>query len=194
MTDFSRRATLAAAATAFVAPAFVAPAFVVPALAAGTDAWGFKFPSIEDGLLTLADYRGRVLMVVNTASFCGFTYQYEALEKLHSDMSPRGLTVVGIPSQDFNQEKGSNGEVKAFCELTYGVQFPMAGITHVRGAQAYPFYQWVRAQQRGWEPDWNFNKVLIARDGSIAGHYGSSDEPTGRKLSAAVEQQLAVVA
>lgn len=161
------------------------------AVAADTKAWDFTFTSIEDGTLDLADYRGRVLLVVNTASFCGFTYQYEALEKLHADFSPQGLTVVGVPSQDFNQEKASNGEVKDFCEATFGVKFPMAGITHVRGQAAHPFYQWVRARV-GWEPEWNFNKVLIGRDGAIAGHYGSSDEPAGPVLLPAVRQQLAV--
>ena len=105
---------------------------------------------------------------MNTASFCGYTYQYEGLEKLHEAGSPRGLTVIGVPSQDFNQESADNKTVKTFCEATFGVEFPMAGIAHVRGADAAPFYAWVREQRR-WEPNWNFNKVLIGRDGHIAG-------------------------
>ena len=98
--------------------------------------------------------------------------------------------MIGVPSQDFNQESADNGTVKRFCEATFGVEFPMAGITHVRGADAAPFYAWVREQRR-WEPNWNFNKVLIGRDGQIAGTFGSGDEPQGPKLSQAIEAELA---
>ena len=152
-------------------------------------AWDFGFPAIEGGRLDFSPLKGRVLLVTNTASFCGYTYQYEGLEKLHKAAEPRGLTVVGVPSQDFNQESADNKTVKTFCDATFGVEFPMAGIAHVRGAQAAPFYAWVRAQ-RNWEPAWNFNKVLIARDGHIAGTFGSGDEPGGAKLSQAIEAEL----
>jgi glutathione peroxidase len=155
-----------------------------------TLAWDFGFPSIDEGRLDFSGLRGRVLLVTNTASFCGYTYQYEALEKLHKTVSPRGLTVIGVPSQDFNQESADNKTVKTFCDATFGVEFPMAGIAHVRGAQAAPFYVWVR-EQKNWQPDWNFNKVLIGRDGRIAGTYGSGDEPNGAKLSKAIEAELA---
>lgn len=154
------------------------------------DAWQFKMTSIDEDVLDFGAYRGRVLLVVNTASFCGFTYQYKALEALHRDLGPRGLVVIGIPSQDFNQEKGSNGEVKAFCELTYGVQFPMAGLSRVTGRDAVPFYQWVRVQT-GWSPRWNFFKVLVGRDGRIIGTYGSDDEPDRGRLRQAIEKALA---
>ena len=157
---------------------------------AALTAWDFSFPSIEEGTLALAAFRGRVLLVANTASFCGYTYQYEQLEKLHRDFAGRGLTVVGVPSQDFNQEKNSNAEVKQFCEATFGVEFPMAAISHVRGQQAHPFYAWVRAR-RGWEPAWNFNKVLIGRDGEMHGTFGSEDEPYGARLQSAIAALLA---
>jgi glutathione peroxidase len=153
-------------------------------------AWDFVFPSIDQGTLDFSVYRGRVLLVTNTASFCGYTYQYEGLEKLHKAEQARGLTVIGVPSQDFNQESADNKTVKTFCEATFGVQFPMTGIAHVRGAGAAPFYAWVRDQRR-WEPIWNFNKVLIGRDGRIAGMFGSGDEPQGPKLSQAIEAELA---
>jgi glutathione peroxidase len=159
------------------------------ARAASPDAFSFKFPSIEEGTLDFGTLKGRVLLVTNTASFCGYTYQYEALEKLHATLQGRGLTVVGIPSQDFNQEKGSAAEVKAFCDATFGVEFPMTGLLHVRGPKADPFYKWVRAQ-KGWEPSWNFNKVLIARNGQILGTYGSEDEPNGPRLRRAIETAL----
>jgi glutathione peroxidase len=99
------------------------------------------------------------------------------------------LTVIGVPSQDFNQESTDNKTVKTFCEATFGVEFPMAGITHVRGPQAAPFYVWVR-EQKHWQPDWNFNKVLIGRDGRIVGTFGSGDEPGGPTLSQAVATAL----
>ena len=152
-------------------------------------AWDFGFPSIDEGRLDFAAFRGRVLLVTNTASFCGYTYQYEGLEKRHRQDSSRGLTVIGVPSQDFNQESADNTTVKTFCETTFDVQFPMAGIAHVRGPQAAPFYAWVR-EQKQWEPNWNFNKVLIGRDGRIAGTFGSGDEPQGTKLSQAIEAEL----
>jgi glutathione peroxidase len=152
-------------------------------------AWDFSFPSIDDGKLDFAAFKGRVLLVTNTASFCGYTYQYEALERLHKAAGSDGLTVIGVPSQDFNQESADNKTVKTFCEATFDVQFPLAGIAHVRGPQAAPFYAWVREQTR-WEPNWNFNKVLIGRDGRIAGTFGSGDEPNGAKLQQAITAAL----
>lgn len=160
------------------------PAWAVPGAV-----WQFEMPSIDEGVLRFADYRGKVLLVVNTASYCGYTYQYKQLEALHHDMSAKGFAVIGIPSQDFGQEKDSNAEVKAFCELTYGVEFPMAALSHVRGAEAAPFYRWVKTE-RQWEPRWNFSKVLIGRDGQIVGTYSSAEEPGKNPLRAAIEAQL----
>jgi glutathione peroxidase len=156
---------------------------------AETFASDFRFEAIEGGTLDLAAYQGRVLLVVNTASFCGYTYQYKGLEALHAALTPQGLTVIGVPSQVFDQEKNSNGEVKAFCDATFGVRFPMAGLTHVTGSQAHPFYRWV-SDTRGWQPRWNFYKVLVGRDGRIAGLYTSDDEPQGPKLSADIARAL----
>ena len=99
-------------------------------------AWDFGFPSIDEGRLDLAAFKGRVLLVTNTASFCGYTYQYKGLETLHKAGEARGLTVIGVPSQDFHQESPDNKTVKEFCEVNFAVGFPMAGIVHVRGAQA----------------------------------------------------------
>jgi glutathione peroxidase len=152
-------------------------------------AWDFSFPSIDGGMLNFSDFKGRVLLVANTASFCGYTYQYEGLEKLHAAKSAAGLTVIGVPSQDFNQESADNATVKSFCETRFDIAFPLAGICHVRGASAVPFYAWVNAQ-RQWQPQWNFNKVLIGRDGRIAGTFGSGDEPDGPVLSGAVDAAL----
>jgi glutathione peroxidase len=153
-------------------------------------AWAFSFPAIDGGALDFSSLQGRVLLVVNTASFCGYTYQYEGLEKLHEAKSPAGLTVVGVPSQDFNQESADNGTVKTFCETRFGIDFPLAAVSHVRGAQAAPFYAWVNTQ-RNWQPSWNFNKVLIGRDGRIIATFGSGDEPDGPAVSGAIDAALA---
>lgn len=161
-------------------------------MAAGKEktAWDFSFPAIDGGTLDFARFRGRVLLVVNTASFCGYTYQYAGLEKLYQAKSPAGLTVIGVPSQDFNQESAENKTVKDFCDTRFGIAFPLAAISHVRGAQAAPFYAWVDAQRR-WQPSWNFNKVLIGRDGRILATFGSGDEPDGPTVTAAIDAALA---
>jgi len=179
MADIKRR-TLIGAASLLAAGAGPQPA----------DAYGFTMPSIDNDIVKLSAYRGRVLLVVNTASFCGFTPQYKSLEALYSELGPSGLTVLGVPSQDFNQEYGTNGQVAAFCKATFDVTFPMAGISHVTGDSALPFYQWVRTTQNGWQPTWNFCKVLIGRDGKIAGTFVSRDTPDGPKLRGAIETAL----
>jgi glutathione peroxidase len=156
-------------------------------------AWDFSFPAIDGGTLDLRTFAGHVLLVVNTASFCGYTNQYGSLQKLHADQATRGLTVLGVPSQDFNQESPDNETVRAFCDTRFGVTFPLAGLSHVKGAGAAPFYTWVRAATR-WEPDWNFNKVLIGRDGRVAGTFGSGDRPDGPRLTEAIGSALAASA
>ena len=178
MADTGRRAFLATMAGG-----------LVMAASDETLAWGFGFPSIDGGRLDFAPLKGRVLLVVNTASFCGYTYQYDAMEKLHKTRQIDGLTVVGVPSQDFNQESADNRTVKDFCETRFGIDFPLTAISHVRGPQATPFFAWVK-QVTAWEPAWNFNKVLIGRDGQILGTFGSSDEPDGGTLGSAIEAAL----
>ena len=145
---------------------------------ADMSAWDFSFPSIEAGSVEFAAFKGRVLLVANTASFCGYTNQYDGLQKLQQAAASRGLTVVGVPSRDFNQEFADNATVQTFCDTKYGVRFPMTGISHVRGPQAAPFYAWVREQTR-WEPGWNFNKVLIGRDGRVVRHIRFRRRTTG---------------
>jgi glutathione peroxidase len=178
MQAISRRMTLAGAATLPWA-----------AHAAGTLAWDIALPAIEGGTLALASYRGRVLLVVNTASFCGFAPQFRPLEAMHKARAAEGLTVIGMPSNDFNQEADSNAKVQELCALTYDVQFPMAALSHVRGPAANPFYAWVRAS-RGWEPDWNFNKVVIGRDGAIRATFRAPDAPDGPTVQAALAGAL----
>ncbi|MBE7367395.1 glutathione peroxidase [Ramlibacter sp. HM2] len=138
----------------------------------------------------LCQYAGRVLLVVNTASFCGFTHQYQGLEALHARYRDRGLVVLGFPSNDFAQEKGSNKEIAEFCENTFGVRFPMFGKSAVRGADANPLFRQLAAQT-GQAPTWNFHKYLIGRDGRVVAHWGSRTAPDNAQLLQAVEKQLA---
>ena len=179
MVELTRRTMLEAMAAA-------------PLMGAGKDqvAWDFSFPAIEGGTLDFAAFKGRVLLVTNTASFCGYTYQYEALQRLHAEKSPTGLTVIGVPSRDFHQESPDDVTVKTFCETRFNIDFPLTSVSHVRGTSAAPFYAWVNAQ-RNWQPEWNFNKVLIGRDGRIAGTFGSNEEPDGPSVSHALGRELA---
>ncbi len=148
------------------------------------------FSSIDGGLLDPEAWRGKAVLVVNTASQCGFTDQYEGLQVLYDRYRDAGLVVVAVPSDDFNQELESAAEVKEFCELTYGLDMPMADITHVKGRKAHPFYAAVRADT-GFVPRWNFNKVLVGRDGAVVGTWDQRARPLSRKIVAAVEAELA---
>jgi glutathione peroxidase len=156
-------------------------------------AWDFSFAAIEGGTLDLRSFAGHVLVVVNTASFCGYTYQYQGLRELHQARAGDGLIVIGVPGRDFNQESLDNATIKTFCETRFGIDFPLAAVSHVKGPDAAPFYAWVR-DTASWEPAWNFNKVVIGRDGLIAGTFGAGDEPQGPKLSSTIAAALAQTA
>ncbi len=137
------------------------------------------------------EYGGDVLLVVNTASKCGFTPQYEGLEALHAKYSDRGFAVLGFPSNDFmGQEPGTEKEIKKFCALTYGVKFPMFEKVHVKGGDVTPFYRTLEAKT-GEAPGWNFHKYLIGRNGEVIGSFGSKTKPDDAKLVAAIEKALA---
>lgn len=136
-------------------------------------------------------YAGQVLLVVNTASKCGFTPQYEGLEALHQKYSPQGFAVLGFPSNDFmGQEPGSEAEIQEFCTLTYGVKFPMFEKVVVRGAEATPFYREL-ASATGDQPGWNFHKYLIGRDGTVVASFGSRTKPDAPELVEAIEKAIA---
>lgn len=149
-----------------------------------------RFASIDGGMLDPSNWSGQPVLVVNTASQCAYTGQYEDLQKLYDTYRARGLVVLAVPSDDFRQELGSAEEVKEFCELTYGLELPMADITQVTGSDAHPFYRDVR-EQTGFAPNWNFNKVLIGRDGRVAGTWGAGAQPLGRQIVQAIEAELA---
>ncbi|MFM8576658.1 MAG: glutathione peroxidase [Limnohabitans sp.] len=138
---------------------------------------------------SLCQYQGKVVLAVNTASDCGFTGQYKGLEALHARYKDAGLVVLGFPSNDFAQEKGSNKEIAEFCENTFGVKFPMFAASSVRGDKANPFFRQLIAQGAT-PPRWNFYKYLIGRDGKLIESYGSMTGPEDRKLTAAIEKSL----
>jgi glutathione peroxidase len=138
----------------------------------------------------LCQYSGKVLLVVNTASFCGFTGQYQGLEALYAKYKDRGLVVLGFPSNDFSQESGSNRQIAAFCENTFGVKFPMFTKTTVSGGQAVPFFQQL-ATQTGQKPRWNFYKYLVSREGQAVKGYSSLTGPDDKALVREIERLLA---
>ena len=148
-----------------------------------------EFASIDGGTLPIEDWRGQPVLVVNTASQCGFTGQYASLQKVFEDYSDRGLIVLAVPSDSFNQELNTADEVKEFCELNYGLTLPMTDITPVTGPEAHPFYKSVAAQT-GFVPGWNFNKILLDSKGSVVATYGANVKPDAPKLLRQVETLL----
>jgi len=150
-----------------------------------------EFPRLQDEKpQSLCQYSGKVLLVVNTASYCGFTPQYQGLEALYARYRERGLVVLGFPSNDFAQEGGDNKQIADFCENTYGVKFPMFAKSGVRGAQANGFYRQL-AQATGRQPLWNFHKYLVGRDGKVIASYTSMTRPDDADLLRDIEKQLA---
>ena len=152
----------------------------------------FSFQSIDGKPMPLADYRGKVLLVVNTASFCGFTPQYSALQKLHETYEARGLVLIGVPSNDFGgQEPKSEADVKTFCQGAFGITFPLTAKYHVRGAEQHPFYRWASETLGSMSaPWWNFHKYLVGRDGKLVTSFGTRTEPQSAGVVKAIEAEL----
>lgn len=149
---------------------------------------GFSFASIDGGTIDLDDWRGKPVLVVNTASLCGFAGQFDALQDLHDRFADKAL-ILAVPSNDFNQELENDKAVKEYCTLTFDLTLPMTEITHVMGPDAHPFYAWLR-DETGFVPGWNFNKVLIAPDGSIVGTFGAPVRPEGPQIAGRIEAML----
>lgn len=144
----------------------------------------------DDAPQDLCQYAGRVVLVVNTASYCGYTHQYEGLEALYAKYRDKGLTVLGFPSNDFQQEPGNSKQIADFCYNTYRVKFPMFSKTAVVGAGASPLYSWL-ATQTGQPPKWNFHKYLLDRTGRVAAVFPSSVEPSDPTLIKRIDALLA---
>ena len=155
----------------------------------GSAAQAFSFTALDGSRIDLEDWRGQPVLVVNTASLCGFTRQYGDMQALYDDYGPRGLIVLAVPSDDFRQELSSNAEVAEFCRVQTGLTFPITQITPVRGAGAHPFYQWLR-DEHGHVPSWNFNKALIGRDGDLLGFWGSGTRPNARAITRPIRAAL----
>lgn len=150
-------------------------------------------PAIDGGQIAPDSLKGKVVLLVNTASNCGFTPQYQGLQEVWKGYRDRGLVVLGVPSNDFGgQEPGTNKEVQAFCQVNYGVDFPLMAKQPVTGEQAHPLFRWA-ASQAGFagSPKWNFHKYLIGRDGRLIDWYSSMTAPTSDKVRAAIEKALA---
>ncbi len=155
-------------------------------------AWDFSFETLAGKPLPLSEFRGKAVLVVNTASKCGFTPQYEGLEELSKKYRDKGLVVLGVPCNDFGgQEPGGSSDIAEFCQVNYGVSFPMAGKSKVTGRDAHPFYAWARAQVGilG-SPKWNFHKYLVAPDGTLADWFSTPTKPTSDKVGRAIEKVL----
>ncbi len=180
MAELGRRAALALGATAMSGLAG----------AAEPTAFDFRMDSIDGGPLDLGGFRGRPMLVVNTASFCGFTPQYAALERLHRRYGARGLVVLGVPSNDFDQESGDARTIRQFCEATYDVTFPMTVPQRVRGPEAHPLFAFL-AERGGGPPRWNFHKYLVARDGRTVRGFPTRVEPESPEMLRAIEAALA---
>src|SRR5262245_14079423 len=159
------------------------------------DVLNFTMDSIVGRPVNLSNYQGKVVLVVNTASECGFTYQYEGLQKLHRKYAAQGLSILGFPSNDFGQqEPGTNGEIQQFCKANYGVEFDMFSKVQVLGRGKVPLYEYLTSASTdpkfAGEIKWNFEKFLISRDGQIIGRFSSEIEPESRQMTSAIEAAL----
>jgi len=158
------------------------------------NAYSYSFKDInEEDMINLSDYKGKTLVVVNTASLCGFTYQYDGLQKLYDDYKDQGLVVLGVPSNDFgNQESGTNSDVKEFCESTFSITFPLTEKNVVKGKDAHPFFKWSKKELGfiGGVPRWNFHKIIIGKDGNAIAGYTALTRPTSKKFISEIEKAL----
>ena len=175
--------------------ALVAGFAATPALAqtgmSRMTAYAFSFAALKGGDIRLADHAGKPILVVNTASQCGYTPQYAGLQQLWERYHERGLMILGVPSNDFGgQEPGGIGQIEQTAHAGYGVAFPLAAKAEVRGPSQHPFYKWAAAEKPLELPRWNFHKYLIGREGHIAASFATQVEPTDARVIAAIEKEL----
>ena len=153
--------------------------------------YDFKIKSITGEIIDLKDYKNKVVLLVNTASYCGFTKQYADLQILWDTYKSDGLIVLGVPSNSFNQEKKDDKEVKNFCEVDFNIDFPLSTITNVKGDNAHEIFKWAKDNYgKSAIPKWNFYKILINRDGKIEETYSSFTKPTSQKIIKKIEKLL----
>ena len=167
------------------------PAFAQQGGMTRVTAYAFSFAGLNGEPIRLIDYAGKPILIVNTASRCGFTPQYAGLQELWTRFRQRGLTIVGVPSNDFGgQEPGGAEEIVKTANDTYGVSFPLAAKAEVRGSSPHPFYKWASFERPFEPPSWNFHKYLIGRDGRIAASFATDVEPTDPRVIGAIEKVL----
>ena len=151
----------------------------------------FKIQSISGDIIDFNDFKNKVILLVNTASFCGFTKQYEDLQKLWEKYEKKGLIVLGIPSNSFNQEKDNDDEIKKFCEVNFNITFPLSTITSVKGSNAHEIYRWAEKNYgKSAIPKWNFHKILISKKGKIIDTFASFTNPLSKKVTKKIENFL----
>ena len=154
-------------------------------------AYDFSFNSIDGSKIKLVDYKDKVIVVVNVASRCGYTPQYEDLQDLWSNYKEKGLVVIGIPTNNFKQEPGTNNQIKDFCETNFGIDFPMTEKINVIGSEAHPFYIWAK-KNHGLSavPKWNFHKIIIGKNGKVVDTFASFTKPTSKKFLNAINKEI----
>ena len=153
--------------------------------------YDLNIESITGELINFKEYKNKVVLVVNTASYCGFTNQYADMQKLWDKYKDKGLLVLGVPSNSFNQEKNDDSEVKKFCEVNFNINFPLTSITSVKGDDAHEIYKWARENHgKSAIPKWNFHKILIDKDGKVAETYSSFTNPMSKKVISKIETLL----
>ena len=155
-------------------------------------AFDFNFKNLDGETLNLSKYKGKVIIVINVASQCGFTYQYEDMQKIWEEYQNKGVVMLGIPSNDFGkQEPGNSQEIKNFCEAKFGITFPMTEKVSVKGSNAHPFYLWAKENYgRSAVPKWNFHKIIIGKDGKIKDSFASLTKPSSKKFIASIKKAL----
>ena len=151
----------------------------------------YEINGIDGKKIQLRDYKGKTVLLVNTASYCGFTKQYEGLQKLWEKYKNRGLIVLGVPSNSFNQEKDSNNEIKKFCEINFNITFPLTEETSVKGKDAHEIFKWAKKNHGNTAvPKWNFHKILINKEGKVQNTYNSFTKPNSNKIVSEIEKIL----
>ncbi len=153
--------------------------------------YDFQIESINGEIINFKEYENKVILLVNTASYCGFTRQYDDLQKLWDQFKTKGLIVLGIPSNSFNQEKKNNSEIKKFCEMNFNINFPLSTLTDVKGNNAHEIFKWAKENHgKSAIPKWNFYKILINKEGKIEETYSSLTKPTSNKIIKKIESLL----
>ena len=153
--------------------------------------YDFQIESINGEIINFKEYENKVVLLVNTASYCGFTKQYDDLQKLWDQYKSKGLIVLGVPSNSFNQEKKKNSEIKKFCEVNFNINFPITTLTEVKGNNAHEIFKWAKENHgKPAIPKWNFHKILINKMGKIEETYSSLTKPTSKKIISRIESLL----